>query len=148
MLKFPKTLWLMVVALAVLAGLLAPPVAAASPRLVVHVNEPFEVNGHVYQPGKLSLQQVREYSPIATLNEIRVDGHSLGVVLARDQAGTAPAVRDELIFERNENGLLALASIALKGEPVRRLYTLGAGANAGSWQAMSRPGPTMIASTK
>jgi len=148
MLKFPKTLWLMVIALAVLAGLLAPPVPAASPRLVVHLNEPFEVNGHVYQSGKLSLRQVREYSPIATLNEIRVDGHSLGVVLARDHGATTPAVRDELIFERNVNGRLVLASLALKGEPVRKLYTLGAGDDAGPWQAMSQPRPTMIASTK
>jgi hypothetical protein len=148
MFKIPKTLWLTVVALAVLAGLLAPPTWAASARLVVHLNEPFEVNGHVYQPGRLSLQQVREYSPIATLNEIRVDGRSLGVVLAREETGAPQALRDEVIFQRNESGRLVLASVALKGEPVRKLYTLGAGDDAGPWQAMTQPRPTMIASTQ
>ena len=87
MFKFSKTLWLVVVALAVLAGLLAPPVPAASPRLVVHVNEPFEVNGHVYQSGTLSLQQVRAYTDmyesVCSLSEDEVRENARGVAGSR-----------------------------------------------------------------
>ena len=74
MLKVPKTLWLMVVALAVLTGLLAPPVPAASPRLVVHLNEPFEVNGELYPAGMVSVKKVRDYNPSSSLSDWRIAG--------------------------------------------------------------------------
>jgi hypothetical protein len=142
----PK-LWLLVFALAVLAGLLAPPVPAAGQQVSVRVNEPFEVGGQYFMSGELSLREVREYSPVATLTEVRVDGHSLGVVLARNQADqTNAATRNEVIFERSERGHLVLASVALRGEPVRLLYRLGNGDNAGQWVALSHRQPGLRAS--
>ena len=55
------------------------------------------------------------------------------------------ATRDEVIFERAEDGRLVLASIALAGEPVRRLYRLEVGDSVGTWQAVSEPRPALIA---
>jgi hypothetical protein len=146
--KLRKGLWLLVVALVVLVGFLAPSVPAAGQKLVVRVSEPFEVSGQLYPAGELSLRELQAYSPVATLNEIRVDGKSLGVVLARDQANPARATRDEVIFERSERGHLVLASVALKGHPVRKLYRLGQGDDSGTWQAVSQPQPAMLASAK
>jgi len=146
--KLRKDLWLLVLTLAVLAGLFAPPVPAAGPRLVVQVDEPFEVDGQLFKAGQLTLRQLREYSPVATLHEVRVDGRSLGFVLARDQADRGLATRDEVIFERSERGHLTLAAVALQGHPVRRLYRLGEGEHSGTWQAVSQPRPALLASAK
>ena len=146
--KLRKELWLLVLTLAVLAGLFAPPVPAAGHRLVVRIDEPFEVNGQLFKAGQLTLREIREYSPVATLHEIRVDGRSLGVVLARDQATRGNATRDEVIFDRSERGHLVLTSVALQGHPVRRLYRLGEGEDSGTWQAVSQPQPALLASAK
>jgi hypothetical protein len=146
--RLRKELWLLVLTLAVLAGLFAPPVPAAGHRLVVQMDEPFEVNGQLFKAGQLTLREIREYSPVATLHEIRVDGRSPGVVLARDQATRGIATRDEVIFDRSERGHLVLASVALQGHPVRRLYRLGEGEDSGTWQAVSQPQPALLASAK
>ena len=146
--RLRKELWLSVLTLAVLAGLFAPPVPAAGQRLVVRVNEPFEVDGQLCKAGQLTLRELRDYNPVATLHEVRVDGRSLGFVLARDQANRDIATRDEVIFERSERGHLILAFVAVQGHPVRRLYRLGDGENSGTWQAVSRPRPALLASAK
>ena len=41
--KFRKELWLLVLTLALVAGVFAPPVAAAGQRWIVRVDEPFEI---------------------------------------------------------------------------------------------------------
>lgn len=146
--KLRKELWLSVLTLAVLAALFAPPVPAAGQRLVVRIDEPFEIDGQLFEAGRLSLRELREYSPVATLHEVRVDGRSLGFMLARDQTDRGVATRDEVIFDRSESGHLVLASVALQGHPVRRLYRLGDGENSGTWQAVSQPRPTLLASAK
>jgi hypothetical protein len=123
--QHPVKLWLVVIALSVLAAVLAPPVSAAGRQLVVRVSEPFEVNGQLHPAGRLSLREVSEFSPVATLNEVRLDGRSLGVVFARVDADRTRAPRDEVIFERSERGHLVLASMALRGQPLRRLCRHG-----------------------
>ncbi len=123
--KMRKELWLMVLALALLAGLLAPDAFAEGRRLVVQMEEPFEVSGQLYAGGELSLCEVRAFSPVATLHEVRIDGQSLGVLVARDDGGPLVAQRDEVIFERSRAGHLVLTSVALTGEPVRRLFDIG-----------------------
>ena len=118
-------LWLVALALAVVAGMLATPASASDRRLSVQVDEPFEIGGQLFAAGKLSLREVRELNPITVLTEVRVDGRSLGVMLAKQQSGPSSAQRDLVIFERSRHGHLVLASLALKGEPVRRLTTFG-----------------------
>jgi hypothetical protein len=124
-----RKLWLVALAAAVVAGLTAPAVPAASPRLVANVHESFEVNGDVFDAGRLSVRTVKDFNPIATLNEVRVDGKSLGVVLAQVDPEAAVSNRNELIFERSRDGVLVLTSIALKGEPVRKVQPLDAQGN-------------------
>ena len=123
--KMRKELLLMVLALALLAGLLAPDALAEGRRLVVQMEEPFEVSGQLYAGGELSVCEVRAFSPVATLHEVRVDGRSLGVLMARNDGAPQVAQRDEVIFRRSSDGHLVLTSVALAGEPVRRLFDIG-----------------------
>lgn len=146
--RLHKGLWLLVLTLAVLAGVFAPPVQAAGPRWVARVDEPFEVGGQVFPPGELSLREVNTYSPVATLNEVRVDGRSLGFVLARCEKSAPLATRNELIFQRSEQGHLVLAFVALRGQEVRQVYYLGEGENAGTWQAAAQSRPLWLAFAK
>ncbi len=125
-----KELWLTVIALALLAGLLAPDALAEGRRLVVRMDVPFEVSGELYAPGELSLREVRAFSPISTLHEIRIDGQSLGILIARNDGNPPLAKRDEVIFTRSATGHLVLTSVALRGEPVRRLFQIGKSAPA------------------
>ena len=147
MFKMNKATWLLVVALAVVAGLLAPAVHAAGPRLVVQVDESFQVNCDIYQPGELSLRAVRKFSPVATLNEIRVDGKSLGLMLAMEPASATVATQNEVTFERSSSGLLVLASVAVEGEPVRRLERLDCSNGTGRLQAPSKRPTSLQASS-
>ena len=123
--KMRKELWLTVLALALLAGLLAPDAFAEGRRLVVQMQEPFEVSGQLYPAGELSLCEVRAFSPVATFHEVRVDGQSLGILVARDDGSPLMSQRDEVIFARNRAGHLVLTSVALTGEPIRRLFDVG-----------------------
>ena len=120
-----KELWLMVLALALLAGLLAPDALAEGRRLVVQMEEPFEVSGQLFAGGELSLCEVRAFSPVATLHEVRINGQSLGILMAQDDGRPLVAQRDEVIFERSRDGHLVLTSVALTGEPVRLLFDIG-----------------------
>ena len=122
--RIRKTHWLLVIGLAAVAGLLAP-AQAENRRLVVQMNEPFECGGQLFAAGELSLREVQSFSPVANLNEIRVDGQSLGVVVARVISGSSVSTRDELHFVRSKDGHLVLASVAVQGEPVRRLQAIG-----------------------
>ena len=58
-----KKWWLVALALAVLVGLLAPPVAASGRRLSVQIGEPFEIDGQFFAAGVLTLREVREFNP-------------------------------------------------------------------------------------
>ena len=109
----------MTLALAVLAVMAFSPVTPASnERLVAQIDEPFEVGGQLYPAGKLSLIAVTAFSPVATLNEVRIDGRSLGLMLAQQSDGSA-STRDEMTFKRTESGHLVLESFAIKGQPTR-----------------------------
>ena len=123
--KMQKGFWLTVLALALLAGLLAPDALADSRRLSVRLEVPFQVGAELYPSGELSLHELRSYNPVATLHEIRIDGHSLGMLVARQNGTPAVSSRDEFIFERSAEGHLVLASVARTGEPVRRLFEIG-----------------------
>jgi hypothetical protein len=132
-----------VIALAAVVAWTTPSVAAD--RLVVRVNEPFEVNGDIFPAGRLSLKQVQVMSPGSTLHEARIDGESLGLLLVRDNGSKAVATRDEMVFLRSANGHLVLESLSIAGRPVGRVYTYRA--DAGQWYASSgAPRPIEVAS--
>jgi len=46
-------------------------------------------------------------------------------LMAQEDAGPLVAQRDEFIFERSRAGHLVLTSVALTGEPIRRLFEVG-----------------------
>jgi len=115
-------LWMIVLALAAVVVLSAPDSHADSHRLVVRMTEPFEVNGTLYPPGMLSVRHLGNYSPVTSLNEIRIDGQILGVVEGRRAVANVAAPNDSLIFRRDRTGRLALHSIALAGEAPHELH--------------------------
>ena len=93
-------------ALILVAAFSAPPIPAAGRLVSARVSEPFEVAGQMFEPGQLTLHQVQSLSPVATLNEVRVAGRSLGIIVAREENGSAAATRNEVIFERSPRGRL------------------------------------------
>jgi hypothetical protein len=117
-----KRLWMIVLALAAVVVLFAPDSLAADHRLVVKMDEPFEINGTLFPPGVLSIRHQGNYSPVTSLNEIRVDGHFWGVVEGRRAVDNAAAPNDSLIFRRGQTGTLVLHSVALVGESPHRLH--------------------------
>ena len=120
--KVEKHLWMIVLALAALVVLLAPDSQAADRRLVAQMDEPFEIDGKLYPPGELSVRHQGGYTPVTSLNEIRVDGQILGVVVGRRAAAIAAAPNDSLIFHRAQDGHLVLHSVALVGESPHELH--------------------------
>ena len=121
MLRFTKHLWMIVLALTALVVLLAPATQAASPRLVVQMDESFEINGTLFPPGELSVRPLRDYNPVTSLNEIRVDGKFVGIVMGRRATSRATVPDDSLVFRRSDRGHLELHAIALQGESPHEL---------------------------
>ena len=131
-----KTLWMMVLALAGLVVLFAPEARAAGRRLVAQIEEPFVVNGQLFPPGELSVRELGEYSPVAKLDEVQVDGRTLGYVVAHELSDDRAADTDALIFARNQDGQLVLQSVAVAGEPTRKLQALATYSSSSSTGAL------------
>jgi len=136
MFQVSKRSWLITAGLVLGAAALAPKSFAGGPRLVAQIDEPFEVNGQLFPAGKLSLREVSSYTPVSTLNELQVDGRCLGMVLAQEIEGSLDASDDQMIFERRgADGHLVLVSMALRGQPTRRLHSLSERAGRAPWVA-------------
>jgi len=114
--RFTKHLWMIVLALTALVVFLAPATQAAGPRLVVQMEESFEIDGKLYPPGKLSVRPLGDYNPVTSLNEIRVDGKLVGIVRGQLAPSHAAVSDDSLVFRRSDRGHLELHAIALQGE--------------------------------
>jgi hypothetical protein len=135
--RFTKHLWMIVLALTALVVLLAPSAQAAGCRLVVQMDEPFEINGTLYPPGELSVRHLRDYNPVTSLNAIEVDGEFIGVVLGQRASSHAVVPADLLVFHRSADGHLRLHSRALQGESPHQLDL-----------AALQPAPTRAASLR
>ena len=120
--RFSRTAALTLGVIAVLAVGFVPSAMADQHRLRVAIDEPFMVNGYTFAPGQLLLRQLGDYNPIATLNEIWVGNHCLGVLLAREVPGATASDHDSMILVRNGDGLLVLVGVAFRGEPARDLF--------------------------
>jgi hypothetical protein len=128
-----KDLLLIGALLALLAGLTAPDSSAAGSRLVVRVDEPFEVNGRLFPAGELSLREVAAFSPVITLNEVCVENECLGLLLAQERSDASVAPCDEMVFRRDGRGHLVLESVAIEGRPALDFYSFDERAG-GQWQ--------------
>lgn len=100
---------------------------AAGPRLVVEVDEPFVIDGEVYEAGELSLRPVLDFTPTITLNEVWVGDRCLGVLRAfRSEGDDLEASRNAILFGRDDSGLLVLRGFAYRvdGNDERYRYEL------------------------
>ena len=109
----------MLLAALALVVMLAPSIEAGD-RVVFRVDESFEVNGQMFPSGRVVLRAITSYTPVTTLNEIRVGRDSFGLLPAREVANVPMATTDELIFRRAADGHLVLEALAVRGEPIRR----------------------------
>jgi len=107
-----KGLALVVAALAVLVTLFAPSGVADERRLVVRVNEPFEINGQLYPEGKVAVKSVRTYNPSSILSEIWVGRECLGLFRASRISDDATTSASTLTFKRTAAGHLTLIGFA------------------------------------
>jgi hypothetical protein len=138
--------WLVVLAL-VAVVVWTTPDSMAGERLSVQVDEPFEINGELFPAGKLSLKQVRELTPVATLHELRVDGASIGLLLVRSAGSPAVARSNEFIFARSADGHLVLEALAVAGKPMGTILALGSPAGPAP-ATTAAPRPLAIASNR
>ena len=149
--KIRKDLWWTAMALALVAGFLAPETPAAESTMTVQVDEPFEINGEAYAAGTISLRRFASYSPISSLHEVRVNGQSFGYVMARNTTDSDEiSTSNHVVFERNAQGRLVLASLATRGEPLRDLLPFGTPAELDAIQraSLSAEAGTLLASMK
>jgi len=107
-----KSLALVVVTLAVLATLFAPSGVADERRLVVSIDEPFEVNGELYPKGEVSVKSIRTYNPSSLLSEIWVGRKCLGLFRASKISDDSSPTQSSLTFTRSAAGHLTLVGFA------------------------------------
>ena len=107
-----KGLALVIAALAVLVTLFAPSGVADERRVVVSINEPFEINGQLYPAGEVTVKNVRTYNPSSLLSEIWVGRECLGVFRASRISADAPTANHTVTFKRTAAGHLALVGFA------------------------------------
>jgi hypothetical protein len=117
-----KGLALIVVALAVMVTLFAPSGVADERRVVVSVNEPFEVDGQLYPAGEVTVKNVRTYNPTSMLSEIWVGRDCLGVFRASKISDDAPISDHSVTFQRTAAGHLALVGFASGGNDDPGVY--------------------------
>jgi len=107
-----KGLALVVAALAIMVTLFAPSGVADERRLVVSVNEPFEINGELYPQGEVSVKSVRTYNPSSLLSEIWVGRKCLGLFRASRISDDSSTTQSSLTFKRSAAGHLTLVGFA------------------------------------
>lgn len=107
--------------------------ATAGDRVSARVSEPVSINGQTFPAGLIQVNEIRDYSPGVTMNEIRVDGRSVGMILARAEAGNDAAQSASLIFTRDAAGTLVLDAVAMRNEPVRQLMAFRSVDGHGEW---------------
>ena len=105
-----------------LAVLTAPDLAAAEHRVTATVQEPFEVNGELFPSGRVVLREISDYTPATTFNEVWINGHCLGLMLADVSSTPNASEQDRVIFERAPTGTLVLVGFAYRGQPQRTFY--------------------------
>ena len=121
MLRRNRLTWLPVVA-GLIALVSASAVEGHGPRLVVRMDEPFEVNGQVYPGGSLMLRSVTDFNPVASIDEVWVDRECLGLLVASKASGERSSSHDSVLFERNAEGRLVLVGYNLRGSGTNTAY--------------------------
>lgn len=108
--------WLLPTLMAAAAVLAVPAALGASNDACVsaNINAPFWLpDGALHAPGRLTLCSVREFSPVANLHRLDVDGKTVGVFLSRKRVAEGPGVSPEIVFSRDAIGNLKLLGYSL-----------------------------------
>jgi len=101
----------------------AAPAAAIGPNLEIQVDEPFEVNGEMYPAGTLQVRSLGDFSPTQNINELWLDDHCLGYLLARrGVAESAEKFTDSMFFTRSPEGHLVLAGYTVADSGAGELF--------------------------
>ena len=133
--------------LVLLAALAAPELEAAERSVHANMDEPFQINGDVYEAGRVTLREIGHYNPQTTMNEVWVGGTCLGLMLAERTAAPVTNSDDRLMFERDYNGTLMLVGFAYRGERTHEFYQYEGVADGGRWsQPMRRTTAVALAS--
>lgn len=131
--------------MAVVAALFSPAVVAGGDRLQVRLEQPFRVNGENFPSGTITVKTIRDYNPSTTLQEVWVDGHCLGMMMAAKRAATDDeAPRDVLHFQRGDDGRLVLVGFATRNEREANLYHYTRVAGKNRWAAPEQPTDTIL----
>ena len=72
-------------------------------------------DGALHAPGTLTLCSVREFSPVANLHRISVDGRTLGMFLSRKRIAEGAGGVPEVVFAKDGAGNLKLLGYSLPG---------------------------------
>jgi len=127
-----KNIAWIVLTLAVVATVFAPTGTAADRRLVVSVDEPFEIGGELYPPGTLTVKGVRAFNPSLVMGEIWVGTECLGMYQATRVASATDAQGPSLTFRRTSEGRLALVGFSSTLHDLSGRYRFQLQANAAS----------------
>lgn len=117
-----KSLALVVVGLAFVVAMFAPSGAADERRVVVSIDEPFEVNGQIYPAGRVTVKSIRTYNPSSLLSEIWVGRDCLGVFRASRISDDAPTANHTVTFKRTAAGHLSLVGFASGKNDTQGIY--------------------------
>ncbi|MDH3627442.1 MAG: hypothetical protein OEV00_03135 [Acidobacteriota bacterium] len=123
--------------LAVVVGVTAPEAQAAGRRVVADMDQPFVINGQLFDTGRLSIQTISSYTPGTEMNELWVDNTCVGYLLSKSQDGELGA-RDRFLFDRQADGHVVLVGFQFRGESRQAIYKFRFAAAGGEWLP---PGP-------
>jgi hypothetical protein len=130
-------------ALSIAAAALAAPTPAVSrpsdPCVTAHIDTPFWLpDGELHAPGTLTLCTIREFSPVANLHRVDVDGRTVGVFLSRKRMAEAKgALAPEVVFARDGAGNLRLLGYSIPERDGSIAYRLPAANPAGKASAVA-----------
>jgi hypothetical protein len=111
--------------LLVMAAAPAAPALAAAGCTTVVLDETFVLpDGSEYDAGELSLCVEHEYSPVASLHAVRVDGAGVGLVASRRGRSEGEVERPFMMFFRDGRGRLHLAGYAIPSRDSMLTYDL------------------------
>ena len=120
--RMQKRMVLLIIGLCALCAVFAQSADAAGQRIMVQISEPFEIDGELFPAGTVTVREVSDYNPRATINEVWVDNRCLGILPGLERPSESQQDVDSLFFKR-ERGHLVLIGVSFRGGPVRDLHS-------------------------
>jgi len=124
MIKTRRDLTFLVLALALLAVGSAPEVEAEERPLSARVDEPFTVDGKLFDAATVTLRFVGRYNPTSTLHEVRVGDECVGIFVAERVSGNSGGNLGSIILGRKRSGTLVLVGFRYRGTPPSQYFAL------------------------